>query len=118
MRMVWNIFELRYNTPMAMKFSPVDVTHIAKLANIPVSDEEAKKLGDGFTATLTVVEKLHIIDVKNVAKSHLAGLENVFREDVVDEKRMLSQGQALSNATNTYNGYFVVGRLIDQYNDE
>lgn len=102
---------------MATKFTPADVTHIAKLANIPVSAYEAKSLAIGFTATIAVIEKLNSIDIKNIPETHFTGLENVFREDEVDETRMFTQKQALANATHTHNGYFVVGQLIDQGNN-
>jgi Asp-tRNA(Asn)/Glu-tRNA(Gln) amidotransferase C subunit len=39
---------------------------------------------------------------------------NVLREDVVEEKRMFTQEEALSNAKKTHQGFFVVDQLIDQ----
>ena len=98
---------------MATTITPGDVAHIASLANIPVTDEEKKTLACGFNTTITIVEKLNTLDVSKVDAKHMTGLLNVLREDEVDEKRMFTQDQALANGDNTYNGYFVVDRIIE-----
>ena len=99
----------------SVKFTPLDVQHIAKLANIPVTPEEEQKLADGFNTVIKVVEKLFLVNVAGVEPTHqVTGLENVFREDEVDTIRMFSQDQALSNAKNSYNGFFVVDQVIEQ----
>lgn len=99
---------------MATKFTPADVSHIADLARIPVTDQEEKSLADGFTKTIGVVEELTTLDVSGVEPRHTIGLTNIFREDVVDTKRMFTQQEALANATKADGGYFVVDQLIDQ----
>jgi aspartyl/glutamyl-tRNA(Asn/Gln) amidotransferase C subunit len=99
---------------MATKFTPADVSHIAGLATIPVAESEKQKLADGFTTTVAVIEKLNDVDTSKAKTEHMTGLMNVTREDTIDESRMFSQEQALANAPRTYNGYFVVDRLIDE----
>lgn len=99
---------------MATTFTADDVSHIAKLANIPVTDKEKEELAKGFTKTIAVVEKLNLLDVRNVPATHMIGLTNVFREDIVDTGRMFTQTQALSNAVKTDNGYIVVDQIIEQ----
>ena len=99
---------------MATKFTPKDVSRIARLANIPVSEKEENTLADEFTKTIAVVDKLNTLDVSNVPKTHMTGLKNVCREDVIDAERMFSQEEALKNATKTANGYIVVDRVIRQ----
>jgi aspartyl-tRNA(Asn)/glutamyl-tRNA(Gln) amidotransferase subunit C len=97
------------------KFTPKDVKKIAELAQIPVTEEEQKKLSEGFNTTLTVVNELFAVNVGGIEPTHqVTGLENVFRKDEIDETRMLSQSQALSNAPRTHNGYFVVEQVIEQ----
>ena len=94
-------------------FTPNDVVRIAALAKIPVTKTEETSLAAGFTTTMTVVEKLMELDVSKIPPaSHISGLENVFREDIVDESRMFTQEQALSNAKRTYNGHFVVDQVL------
>lgn len=104
--------------PIMQSSSPItpdDVIHIAALAAIPVSHEETEKLADGFTTTLKVVEDLKIANTGNVGPTHqVTGLENVMREDSVDEERMFTQEEALRNAPRTHNGYFVVDQILDR----
>jgi len=98
-----------------LTFSSDDVSHIAILANIPVSEEEKKQLAEGFTTTMKVVDVLKNAQTNNVIPTdQVTGLENITREDVIDEARMLSQDEALRNAKRTYKGYFVVKQVLDR----
>lgn len=99
---------------MGKAFTTDDVKHIAKLANIPVTEAEAAKLSEEFSTTIVVVDKLQKLDVTDVPAIHMTGLSNVLRDDVVDETRMFSQKQALANAKLTHDGYFVVDQIIEQ----
>lgn len=93
----------------------VPVSHIAQLANIPITQDEEKKLESAFDETMAVVEKLQSVDVRDVAPTfQVTGLENVTREDIVDESRMFSQEQALANARAQHDGFFVVPQVISQ----
>lgn len=95
--------------------TPALVQQMAVLANIPVSQAEEAKLADGFTTTMAVVDQLNSIDVNDVEPTHqVTGLTNVLRDDVVDERQMFSQEQALANAAHTHNGYVVVDQILDK----
>lgn len=99
---------------MATKFTSDDVAHIAKLALIPVTDEEKEKLAHGFNTVMGVLDVLKKVDVSHVEPTHqVTGLENVTRDDVVDKSRMFTQEEALANAPKTHDGYFVVDQVID-----
>lgn len=98
---------------MSTKITNTQIQHIAKLANIPVSDQEAAQLAKGFEQTLDTIADLKAVDTTGVTPtSQVTGLENVWREDVADQKRTFTQEEALANAKLTYQGYFVVPRLI------
>jgi len=98
---------------MSTKITQTQVQHIAKLANIPVTDEEAAKLASGFEKTLETIADLKKIDTNGVTPtSQVNGLENVLREDAVESSRTFTQAEALANAKASYQGYFVVPRLI------
>lgn len=98
-----------------MTFTASDVDSIAHLANIPVTPEEKKSLAAGFTKVISVLDQLKNADVKGVEPTHqVTGLENVTREDEIDTTRTFTQEQALTNAPKTYNGFFVVERVIDE----
>ena len=95
------------------KISTDVVKHISKLARIPISKKEEEELTKGFNKTLEVVDNLFKVDVKGVEPTRqVTGLENVLREDKVEEKKMLTQEQALSNTKNKHNGYFVVDQIL------
>lgn len=95
--------------------TPADVAHIAKLAQIPVTEEETESFAQSFVETLGVVDQLRQLDVSKTPTTHqVIGLENVWREDVVDQQKMFTQDQALANASKTHNGYFVVPRILEE----
>lgn len=98
---------LRYNSHMK-----IDVPHVAKLANLPLTDEEIKKFDKQLAETLAYVDNLKEIDTTKVtATSQVTGLENITREDIAQES--LTQEQALSNAKKTYNGSFEVDAILE-----
>lgn len=99
---------------MSKHISLQQIKHVATLANIPVTDAEAAKIEGAFEETLGVIENLRQVDITATEPTHqVTGLENVMREDVVDEKQMFSQEAALKNAKKAYQGYFVVPRILE-----
>ncbi len=91
------------------------IKNVSQLANIPISDKEAISLSNAFNETLKVVDQLQTIDTTNIEPTHqVTGLENRLREDVVNQSQSFTQEEALSNASKTYKGYFVVPRIIDR----
>ena len=96
-------------------FSEEQVERIAHLAQIPITDLEKTSLAEAFSTTLTVIDNLAQVAIAGVEPTHhVTGLVNITREDVVDEERMFSQTQALANAPKSYQGFFVVPRIIDR----
>ncbi len=88
---------------------------MAALANIPITEQEEVQLAAAFTETITLVEKLSSLDTEDVEPTHqVTGLENVWREDTVNSEKMFSQDQALANAPQTHDGFFVVPQVINQ----
>lgn len=90
------------------------VKKVVDLANLSVAQSELEQLTRDFKTSLETVDQLFAIDTEGVAPTYQVNdLENVWREDVVDETVQFTQAEALANATRTHRGYFVVGRLID-----
>lgn len=90
----------------------IDVPHVAKLANLPLTDEETAKFEKQLSAVLDYVKKLDEVDVSNIEPtSQVTGLENVSRED--KSQPSLTQDEALSNAKAKHNGLFVVKGIFD-----
>jgi aspartyl-tRNA(Asn)/glutamyl-tRNA(Gln) amidotransferase subunit C len=99
---------------MSSPLSSAQVKHVAKLANIPVDDKELSKLATAFTETLAVIENLQQPDTSNTMPTHqVTGMENVTRPDTIDKPRMFTQEQALANASQTHQGYFVVPAVLE-----
>lgn len=97
------------------KISTDTVKHISQLAKIPVSEKEKINLAEGFNKALTLVDELFKVNVKGIESTHqVTGLENIFREDKVNEKKILTQEQALSNTKNKNNGYFVTDQILEE----
>lgn len=92
-----------------MKF---DVNHVAKLANLILSEEEKAKFEKQLEETVEYVEGLNEVDTNNIEPtSQVTGLENIAREDEI--KPSLTQEQALSNAKSTHKGFFKVKGILN-----
>lgn len=90
----------------------LNIKHIAKLANLPITQKEEKNLEAQLTETLDYIAMLNEIDTKNVQPTaHVTGLENITRTD--DTTDSLSQKQALANTKKIHNGFFIVNAILD-----
>jgi aspartyl-tRNA(Asn)/glutamyl-tRNA(Gln) amidotransferase subunit C len=90
----------------------IDISHVSKLANLQLTDEEKAKFSTQLSSVLEYISKLNEVDTKNVdPTSQVTGLENVTREDVVNPS--LTQDEALSQAKNKHNGFFAVKGIFE-----
>lgn len=90
----------------------LDVKHIAKLANLTLSEEEEKKFEIQLEETVEYIEGLSEVDTNGIEPtSQVTGLENVTREDEITPS--LSQSDALKNAKSTHKGYFKVKGILN-----
>ncbi len=91
-----------------------EVKKIAKLASLPLQDNQENLFAEQFTETIDVVNHLNEIDTTTSSATYqVNGLSNITREDAIDRDRVLPQSVALREAKLTHNGFFVVPRLID-----
>ena len=96
-----------------------EVRKIAKLANLPLPDDQVEKFADQFSRTVEVVNELNEIDTLGLPETYqVNNLVNVFREDVADTQRTFSQEQALSQSGESHDGFFVVPRVIDSSEED
>ncbi len=87
----------------------MDIQHVAKLAALIIDANQQERFASQLTAILAFVSTLQKISTKDTAPTaQVTGLVNVYREDVVDESRMLTQEEVLKNASQAHNGYFMV----------
>ena len=87
------------------KLSREEVLHIAKLANLSLTDEEVEIFSRQLSETLDYIERLKDLNTDEVSPTfQTTGLKNVTREDKI--KPSLSQEEALKNAKSTHKGFF------------
>ncbi len=88
------------------KLSLDEVKHIAKLADLPLSDDELEKFDSQLSETIEFINHLSEVNTEGVSPtSQVTGKTNELREDEVTAS--LSQEEALKNAEKKHNGYFV-----------
>ena len=89
----------------------INVKHIAKLANLPLTNEEGKKFEKQLSSILKYIEKLNEKNTKGTEiTSQITGLENVTRVD--ETSSSLSQEEALSNSKSNHNGMFKIKKIL------
>lgn len=95
-----------------MKISKEDVMKVAELARLEFGEEELEKFTEQLGNILTYIERLNELDTEGVEPtSHVLDIPTPLREDVVED--WLSPGQALENAPEEEDGFFVVPRVIE-----
>ncbi len=93
------------------KLSREEVLHIAKLANLILTEEEVEIFSCQLSETLDFVERLKELKTEKVKPTfQTTGLKNITREDKV--RPSLSQEEALKNAKSTHKGFFKVEAIF------
>lgn len=96
-----------------MQKSKINIDHVAKLADLKLTDAEKKTFEPQLEEILGYISKLSEVNTNNVEPiGHITGLENVTRED--EAKPSLSQDEALKNAPKTHNGFFQVEAIFEE----
>ena len=94
------------------KTSDLDVTYVARLARINLTEAEAKVFQKQLDDVLQYVEKLRQADVSDVEPAANARPNfNVFREDA--PRDWFTAEQALSDAPRKANGLFIVPKVVE-----
>lgn len=89
----------------------IDVTHVAKLANLTLTSEEKKKFETQLSSVLEYVDKLKEVNTDSVEEtSQTTGLENVTRTD--ETTPSLSQEEAVKNSKSIHNNLFKVKGVL------
>lgn len=97
------------------KLTDEEVMHIANLARLILTTKELKKYGEQLIKIFDYIDQIGEMKTKKVEEtSHPIGNNNVLREDKIDTSKMLSQEEALSNASSTKKGYFKVKAIFEQ----
>lgn len=97
------------------KLSKEEILHLAKLANLTLTEEEIALYQTQLSNIIGYVEKLNSVNTDDVEPvEQLTELTNVSREDESSEKQSLSQNQALQNTKSTKDGYIRVQAIFDE----
>ena len=92
--------------------SDLDVTYVARLARINLTQQEAEIFQRQLDDVIEYVEKLRRVDVTGVdAAANVLPVFNVFRPD--RPRDWFTAEQALSNAPRQANGLFIVPKVVE-----
>ncbi len=90
----------------------IDISNIAKLANLSLKKEEGAKFEKQLSSVLDYIKKLQEVDTSRLEEtSQVTGLENITRDDIPTPS--LSQEEALANTKSKHNGMFKVKAILD-----
>ena len=91
------------------------VSHVAKLANLIIPDNQLEEATKQFGSVLDYVSNIQNVNtdsIESIAKTPQTS--NFWREDVVDDTRTFTQEESLSNAPAKHNGYFLVNSILSE----
>lgn len=88
------------------------VKHVAHLARLAVTEDEADLFTDQLGSIIGYAEQLNELDTEGVEPTtHVMDLKNVLRKD--EPKEWISKEDALKNAPDKQNGYFRVPSILE-----
>ncbi|MGG6439794.1 Asp-tRNA(Asn)/Glu-tRNA(Gln) amidotransferase subunit GatC [Saccharococcus caldoxylosilyticus] len=94
------------------RISIEQVKHVAHLARLAITDEEAEMFAKQLDAIITFAEQLNELDTENVPPtSHVLDMKNVMREDVPTPG--LPREEVLKNAPDHQDGQFRVPAILE-----
>ncbi len=95
-----------------MKITTDEVLHVAKLARLKIDEKDLERLAEQLGSVLQYVESLNMVDTSGVVPTtHALSTQNAFRPD--DAHTPTDRGNALSNAPETEDGFFIVPKIIE-----
>ncbi|ASS88999.1 MAG: Asp-tRNA(Asn)/Glu-tRNA(Gln) amidotransferase subunit GatC [Bacillaceae bacterium] len=94
------------------RISKEQVKHVAHLARLAITEEEAEMFTNQLDAIITFAEQLNELDTENVQPtSHVLDMKNVMREDQPEPG--LPREVALKNAPDQKDGQFRVPAILE-----
>lgn len=96
-----------------MEVNDALIEKLAHLSKLSFAEGEKEKIKDGLQKMVSFIEKLEEVDTTGVAPLlHITPGKNIFREDEV--KNTLNAAEALKNAANHNNQYFLAPKVINK----
>ncbi|AIE58823.1 Asp-tRNA(Asn)/Glu-tRNA(Gln) amidotransferase subunit GatC [Bacillus methanolicus] len=94
------------------RISKDQVKHVAHLARLAITEEEAEKFTKQLDAIISFAEQLNELDTEGVKPtSHVLDMKNVLRED--KPEKGLPQEEVLKNAPEHEKGQFKVPSILE-----
>ncbi|MRX72677.1 Asp-tRNA(Asn)/Glu-tRNA(Gln) amidotransferase subunit GatC [Bacillus lacus] len=94
------------------RISKEEVKHVAHLARLAITEEEAEMLTDQLDKIISFAEELNELDTENVEPtSHVLKMKNVMRED--KPEKGLPIEDVVKNAPDHKNGYVRVPTILE-----
>ncbi|QIZ66471.1 Asp-tRNA(Asn)/Glu-tRNA(Gln) amidotransferase subunit GatC [Geobacillus subterraneus] len=94
------------------RISIEQVKHVADLARLAITEEEAEMFTKQLDAIITFAEQLNELDTENVPPtSHVLDMRNVMREDIPAPG--LPREEVLKNAPDQQDGQFRVPAILE-----
>ena len=96
-----------------MQLTSNQVKHVAKLANLPLTEAEEATYGEQLSKILDYIDQLNRADTSEVeATYNVSGQVNVMAGDEIVES--LSQKEATKNGVNVKDGFFVTKGVFEE----
>ncbi|WP_066071386.1 Asp-tRNA(Asn)/Glu-tRNA(Gln) amidotransferase subunit GatC [Neobacillus soli] len=95
------------------QISNEQVKHVANLARLAITEEEAEKFTKQLDAIITFAEQLNELDTSNVEPTyHVLDMKNVLREDI--PQKGLPLEEVLKNAPEHQDGQIRVPSILGE----
>ncbi|WP_019376944.1 Asp-tRNA(Asn)/Glu-tRNA(Gln) amidotransferase subunit GatC [Virgibacillus halodenitrificans] len=88
------------------------VKHVANLARLAITEEEAEMFQGQLNSIISFAEQLNELDTEDVEPTtHVLDLKNVLRKD--EPKEWITQEEALKNAPDKKDGHYRVPSILE-----
>lgn len=95
-----------------MKITKEEVLHVAALARLKFSDEDAKKLESDMAGIIDFADRLNELDTNGVVPTaHAIPMQNAFRSDEI--KPSFERREILKNAPDFDEEGFIVPKVVE-----
>ncbi|MBZ5750902.1 MULTISPECIES: Asp-tRNA(Asn)/Glu-tRNA(Gln) amidotransferase subunit GatC [Metabacillus] len=94
------------------RISTDQVKHVANLARLAITEEDAELFTSQLDAIISFAEQLNEVDTENVKPtSHVLDMKNIMREDI--SEKGLSNEEVVKNAPDHADGYIRVPSILE-----
>jgi aspartyl-tRNA(Asn)/glutamyl-tRNA(Gln) amidotransferase subunit C len=97
---------------MMSRISLEQVKHVAHLARLAITEEEAERMRKDLDGIITYAEQMNELDTEQIEPtSHVLNMKNVMRKDV--SQKGLAVEDVVKNAPDAEDGYIRVPSILE-----